>query len=184
MPQWRRLHVSLLESWHLHAMPDDFTRLLWLLLPLVLDREGRGIDLPTWVRAKVFPLRSDVTDAQVAAALDWFAGRGLIRRYRAGEERYFCVPDWHELQGGCEREAPSRYPAPPEPADGEVPAQTPADGASPAHEPSARSRPGHEQVTSCSAVPHEQLVRPSCVRHALDSDSDSDSDIETDSRLH
>ncbi|NLF00101.1 MAG: hypothetical protein GX601_03900, partial [Anaerolineales bacterium] len=51
MPQWRKLHTATLEDWDLHAMPDDFTRLLWLLLPLVLDREGRGIDSSTWLRA-------------------------------------------------------------------------------------------------------------------------------------
>jgi hypothetical protein len=59
-------------------LPDDFTRLLWVILPLGLDREGRGLDNASWVKAKIMPLRTDVTLEQVEAALTWYAERGLI----------------------------------------------------------------------------------------------------------
>lgn len=113
MPQWRKLHTDLLESWTFVEMPDDFTRLLWVLLPLILDREGRGIAHPAWVRARLFPLRSDVSDEQVAAALDWFAARGLLVPYTVDGRSYFYLPDWYARQGDTSREAPSHYPSPP-----------------------------------------------------------------------
>jgi len=71
MPQWRKLHSKTLDSLDVNDMPDDFTRLLWVILPLILDRCGRGIDSAAWVRAKAFPLREDVTPEAVATALDW-----------------------------------------------------------------------------------------------------------------
>ena len=45
MPTWRKLHVKATESLDINDMPDDFHRLLWVMLPLGLDREGRGLDL-------------------------------------------------------------------------------------------------------------------------------------------
>ncbi len=34
MPQWRKLHVKATESLDIHEMPDDFTRLLWVMLDI------------------------------------------------------------------------------------------------------------------------------------------------------
>ena len=65
MPQWRKLHLKTIESLDINAMPDDFTRLLWIMLSLIADREGRGLHLPVWIRSKAFPLREDVTLDQV-----------------------------------------------------------------------------------------------------------------------
>jgi hypothetical protein len=69
MPRWRKLHTKTVDSFDFNDMPDDFTRLLWTLLPLGLDRSGRGIDNSAWVRSKIFPLREDVEAADVAAAM-------------------------------------------------------------------------------------------------------------------
>ena len=61
MPQWRKLHGKVVENLDVNDMLDDFTRILWILLPTQLCCEGRGQDNPAWVQAKVFPLRVDVT---------------------------------------------------------------------------------------------------------------------------
>jgi hypothetical protein len=186
-------------------MPDDFTRLLWVLLPLALDREGRGIDNPAWVRARVFPLRSDVTEAQIDGALACYAAAGLIQRYRAGGHGYFWMPAWRAQQGDCSREAASNYPAPPaadtpphqpatvaspvppEPAPACVPeriapgtsaAAAPAPAQAPAARPAGDGRPRRTH----SRVAHALLLSRS--RAGPDPDTDSDSDTESDSESY
>jgi len=120
MPQWRKLHVKTTDSFDVNEMPDDFTRLLWVLLPLKLDREGRGIDNPAWVRSQVFPLREDVTNEAVGDALNWFAERAMIERYQVNGRTYFYIPTWHAYQNTL-RDADSVLPPPPgyEPVDDE-----------------------------------------------------------------
>uniref|UniRef100_A0A6M3LT41 Uncharacterized protein n=2 Tax=viral metagenome TaxID=1070528 RepID=A0A6M3LT41_9ZZZZ len=112
MPTWRKLHVKTTESMDLNDMPDDFARLFWVLLPTQLCSQGRGVDNPSWARAKLFPLREDVTLEMVGAALDWFAQRGMIVRYQAEGRRYFYVPTFPKYQGNTDKEAASEYPAP------------------------------------------------------------------------
>lgn len=112
MPKWRKLHTKTIDSLDLNDMPDDFTRLLWVLLPLQLDRCGRGLDNPAWVRSKVFPLRQDVSVEMVADALDWYEKRHMIERYEVDGRSYFWIPTWHKYQGNTDREADSEFPAP------------------------------------------------------------------------
>lgn len=120
MPQWRKLHVKATESLDINDMPDDFTRLLWIMLPLGLDREGRGLDNPAWVKAKIMPLRLDVTPQIVEEAMSWYARRGMIKRYEVDGRRYFYVPTFVKYQGNTEREAESNFPPPPDLAQAQV----------------------------------------------------------------
>jgi hypothetical protein len=113
MPQWRKLHVKAVESWDINAMPDDFHRLLWVMLPLGLCREGRGIDNPAWIKAKIMPLRLDVTAEMIEAAMDWYAGHDMIERYEVDGRRFFWVRTFRHYQGNTSKEAASPYPAPP-----------------------------------------------------------------------
>jgi hypothetical protein len=112
MPQWRKLHVKTIDSLDINAMPDDFTRMMWLLLPLGLDREGRGVDDSSWIKSKLFPLRRDVTYEQVNDAMCWYAQRGMIERYEVDGRRYFYASKFREYQGKTDREADSKIPAP------------------------------------------------------------------------
>jgi hypothetical protein len=112
MPQYRKLYTKTTESLDVNDMPDDFTRLTWVLLPLALCREGRGLDNAAWIKAKIYPLRMDVTLEQIQAAVDWYADRGMIRRYSVSGRGYFFVPTWYEYQTGTNKEAPSPYPQP------------------------------------------------------------------------
>jgi hypothetical protein len=113
MPKWRKFHLKTLDSVDINDMPDDFTRLLWAYLPLILDSAGRGIDNATWVRSKAFPMRHDVTDEKCELALIWFAERGMIERYEVGPRQYFCIPTWEDYQGKTDREALSVIPEKP-----------------------------------------------------------------------
>ena len=112
MPRYRKLHTKTLESLDINDMPDDFCRLFWTLLPLVLCREGRGLNSAAWLRSKLFPLREDVSGDQVQAALDWCVNRGMIVPYTVEDRDYFYVPSFHKYQGNTTKEAESDYPAP------------------------------------------------------------------------
>jgi hypothetical protein len=113
MPRYRKLHTKITESFDVNEMPDDFTRLLWTWLMLGADREGRMPDNPALVKAKVMPLRADVSNEQVAAALDWYADHDMITRYMVDGRRFFFLTHFAEMQGDTRKEAASVYPDPP-----------------------------------------------------------------------
>lgn len=113
MPRYRKLHVKTVESLDINDMPDDFTRLMWVLMPLGLCREGRGINNPAWIKSKLFPLRLDVTPERIADAMDWYESRGMLVRYEVDGRGYFHVPTFHRYQGSTTKEAESDYPPPP-----------------------------------------------------------------------
>ena len=113
MPQWRKLHTKATDSLDINDMPDDFHRLLWVLLPLGLDREGRGLDNPAWVKSRVMTLRTDVTYEDVSRAMDWYERRGMIERYQIDGRCYFWVPSFPRYQGNTSKEAESQFPPPP-----------------------------------------------------------------------
>ena len=159
MPKWRRLHVKIIESHEFNEMPDDFTRLVWLLLPLAMDKEGRSIDNASLVKARTMPMREDVTAADVRKALDWFADHGMIVRYEVDGHGYFYIPTWHKYQNTA-REAESEYPAPPEHAEGE--------------RRESNSRVTHELVASNSRVAHESGKQKSSPDIDIDIEQEKD----------
>ena len=140
MPQWRKLWIKTTESLDVNDMPDDFHRLLWVMLPLISCREGRGMDNPAWIKAKAMPLRMDISPDQVELAVAWYAGRGMLTRYEVNGRRYYQIQNWHRYQGSCDREADTDYPEPSS-CDGDVTSNT---------EVTTNSRPTPEQVTTNS----------------------------------
>ena len=112
MAQYRALHTKITQSFDFNEMPDDFTRLMWALMPLALDSEGRGIFNSSWLRSKLFPLREDVTAKQIMAAMEWMIGRGMIVPYEVEGRQYFYSPTFKSYQRGLEREAASVLPSP------------------------------------------------------------------------
>lgn len=155
-PKWRKLHTKALESLDIHEMPNDFTRLFWLLLPLVCDREGRGLDSASWLKSKVFPIRDDVTLEQIGTAFQWFFDRGMVECYEVRGRSYFYLPTFKTYQGDTSKEAESEYPPPPVPVGEFVDIS-------------------QELVESKSGVGQE-LVPP---KSASDADADADADPDT-----
>lgn len=150
MPRYRKLHVKTTESLDINDMPDDFTRLLWVLLPLGLDREGRGMDNPSWIKAKIMPLREDVTRQQISDAINWYVRRGMVLRYQVDDRNYFWVPNFLKYQGSTIKEADSELP------------------------------PHPNQIDSNSGVSQELVESNSGTDSDSDSDSDSDADSDAD----
>ena len=114
MPRYRKLHTKTVESFDFNEMPDDFTRLLWVLLPLGCSREGTLPYSATLVRSKLFPLREDVTIEQISAALAWFRERAMILLYKVDGRDYLFVPTFARYQGNTVKESASDYPPPPQ----------------------------------------------------------------------
>ena len=141
MPTYRKLHTKIIDSFDFAEMPDDFTRVFWLLLIVATDSEGRMIDSPAWLRSKMFPMRSDVNGKQIESALSWLAERGMVVRYQYDGRGYFYVKRFKDYQSGTEKEAKSTLPAPPEQLQ-------------------THSVPTPDQLQSDS-VPAQELPRPS-----------------------
>jgi len=114
MPKYRKLSARVLESFSFNDLPSDFAKLLWVLLPLVMSREGTFPAYPMLVISRVFPMRRDVSEDQVQQALDCYAEHDMIRYYEAYGRAYFWMPNWSTYQGDCSREAESPYPPVPE----------------------------------------------------------------------
>ena len=111
MPTFRKLHTKIIDSFDFAEMPDDFTRVFWLLLIVAADSEGRMIGNYAWLRSRMYPLRSDVKDEQIEATLAWLVDRGMIVRYTVEGRGYFYVVKFKSYQTGTEREAKSVLPA-------------------------------------------------------------------------
>ena len=168
MPQWRKLHTKTVESLDLHDMPDDFTRLLWMMLPLGLDRCGRGLDNASWIKAKVMPLREDVTCQMISDALGWYEQHEMIERYHVNGRSYFWIPTWHKYQGDTSKEAESNFPAP----SSYEPYQKQCKS-----EDNGTEQGSQEEVESKSGVDQEEVESKS----ASDSDADTDADTDAES---
>jgi len=110
MPQWRKLHTKTVESLDINDMPDDFTRLTWVLLPLCCCRDGRGMFHAAWLKSNIYPLRDDVTPEMILGAMQFFADFGMIELYRVGRREYFQICQWFHYQGNTDKEAISPYP--------------------------------------------------------------------------
>lgn len=113
MPKYRQTHLSILDSDDFNDMPDVFVQLVWVLLPLILDREGRGRNDISWIKSHMFPRKiNSINDDEIKRAFDWLTGKGMIIPYDIDGRYYFYVPTWKSYQSGTEREAPSKIPSP------------------------------------------------------------------------
>ena len=119
MPKFRSIHTKIRQSFDFNDMPDDFTRLLWVLLPLGLDCEGRGIYDPDWIKSNIFPMRKNVSIKQITRAMQWFYCRkddktklGMVEIYEVNGHQYFYVPKFKDYQRGFDKESPSILPPP------------------------------------------------------------------------
>jgi hypothetical protein len=90
------------------------TLLLYRLISLA-DDQGRLPGHPKHVKGTAFPMRPDVTERRVAAALDEIVRAGFAIRYDFKGRVLLQIDRWFDLQGkwSQRRTYPSQYPAPP-----------------------------------------------------------------------
>ena len=124
MARGRMVNQVLCSSRKFNELGDDSSRLTYILLLSFADREGRTEGDPCYVRSRIYPRRSDITDAIVLRHLDDIEAAGLILRYEHSGETVIQFLKFAENQAGlrADREPPSQFPAPPpapdEPATG------------------------------------------------------------------
>lgn len=114
MPKYRNIYCKITESFDFAEMPNDFVRVFWVMLIVIVDSEGRGIDNVSWLRSKMFPLRDDVAPDQIKEAMEWLDTRGMIIRYQVDGKGYFTLTNFVGYQSGLNKEAPSVLPGIPE----------------------------------------------------------------------
>ena len=91
------LPSTMFDSYTIEGMPDDFTRLLWLSLPLSTDDSGRGLDHPATLRSLLFPFAkgSEEQEQQLREGMDYLEQQGMLIRFQDPVgERYFELSNW------------------------------------------------------------------------------------------
>jgi hypothetical protein len=84
------------------------TRLLFIALWTLVDREGRIEDRPKKIKAEALPYDDGDADQMLQA----LSGAGFITRYEAGGKRLIQVNNWNKHQNPHVKEQPSEWPAP------------------------------------------------------------------------
>lgn len=87
---------------------DFGTRLLFIGLWTLADREGRLEDRPKRIKMELFP----ADDYNVEKGLNELAKSGFIQRYTVGEARYILIINFLRHQNPHHREPPSTIPEP------------------------------------------------------------------------
>ena len=83
--------------------------LLFAMLPMLTDREGRLEDRPRRIKAQLFPY----DNTQVESHLDKLVEAGFVRRYEVGGESYIEIVNWSRDQKIHHTEKESMIPEPP-----------------------------------------------------------------------
>lgn len=85
-----------------------FTRLLWIgIITAVADDQGRMLDNPAIMRAKIFPLDNEVTDKQILESLEKI-GKSIYRYISSDGKKLIQIVKWWDYQTPSWA-APSRF---------------------------------------------------------------------------
>lgn len=107
MARSRNIKPGFFTNEELAELPFE-TRLLFIGLWTLADREGRLGDRPKRIKMALFP--ADIVD--VDAMLDELCGGGLIQRYTVAGEKYIQVVNFTKHQSPHYKEPPSTIPPP------------------------------------------------------------------------
>lgn len=89
---------------------DFFTRLLWIgLIVAAADDQGRLIDNPAIMKARIFPFDNEISDDQINNSLIKI-GKSILR-YSSGGKKLIQIVNWWKYQTPSWA-AESKYPAP------------------------------------------------------------------------
>ena len=130
MARGRMLNKTVSLSQKFANLPDDTCRLLATWLIRHLDLNGVFYADPAIVRSQIFPMRDDVTTAQVAGYLVAMEKAGLIVIYEANGRKWQHWPGFADNQSGLryDREKTSNpLPTTAQEKRGENPAEIPPD---------------------------------------------------------
>ena len=107
MARARNIKPSFFKNEQLAELPFE-TRLLFIGLWTLADREGRFEDRPKRIRMEIFP----ADDVDVDVELSKLSKSGFITRYTIGESRFIEVCNFTKHQNPHHKEASSTIPKP------------------------------------------------------------------------
>lgn len=128
MPEWRKLYRSISDSKKLAQLKSDSPALLWTWMIPYTDCEGRILADPHYLQGKVVPRLQQWDVKKVEKSLKELDDVDLIQLYDADGEpvAQFEQPQFEEHQNPRrEREAKSKFPAPPPRDSRGTPAELP-----------------------------------------------------------
>lgn len=89
---------------------DAHTRLLFIGVWLLADRDGRFENRPRKIKAEIFPYE----DVNVEACIAQLCAKQFLTMYEVDGEQYIEVTNWHKHQTPHHRETASDIPPPPQ----------------------------------------------------------------------
>jgi hypothetical protein len=107
MARSRNIKPGFCQNEYLVDLPVE-TRLLFALLPMFADRDGRLEDRPKKIKMQVFPADSFDLNPMLQDLHD----AGFILRYTSGDDKYIQVVNFMKHQNPHIKEQPSTIPAP------------------------------------------------------------------------
>lgn len=112
MPRIRSVHPEICEDITL-AEVSAYAERTFVRLWTHLDDEGRGVDEPKLLKARLYPLHDSMTVERVEKDLAELEAKGLLQRYEVDGKRYLSAKPqaWHQWQKP-QRRKPSKLPAP------------------------------------------------------------------------
>ena len=117
MARSRNIKPAIMDNETLAELPP-VSRLLFVYLWMLADREGRLEDRPKRIAVQALPYDSDV---DVNTMLDGLAKQGFIVRYEAAGGKYIQITNFKKHQTPHVRESASVIPPMPQNSDGNVP---------------------------------------------------------------
>lgn len=109
MPRIRTLKPEVWESEQVGELSYQ-ARLVFIGLITQADDEGRLKGSPKWIKGKLFPY-DDVTVDEVEGWLSEVVRQGLVNPYKADDNPYLELPNWHRHQK-INRKSQSHLPSP------------------------------------------------------------------------
>ena len=110
----RLIDSTISQSVKWNKLPDDFSRLLFILLIAHADQWGRGPAEPFDIKVRIIP-GFDKTEDEIVQSISALCRTGLVYWYEKEGEKgaYYEVLNWDEHQNfnDSNRKNPSKYPA-------------------------------------------------------------------------
>jgi len=98
MSKRRLITIDLFED-HYFGSLDNLARLTWIgLVVACADDQGRFIDNIAFIRSKIFPYDSDITNDQIESIISKFADDRKIIRYQTGNIKLIQINSWRDYQ--------------------------------------------------------------------------------------
>ena len=173
MARSRNIKPSIMDNELLAELPP-VSRLLFVYLWMLADREGRLEDRPKRIAVQALPYDRDV---DVNTMLDGLAKQGFIVRYEAAGGKYIQITNFKKHQTPHVRESASGIPPMPQNSDGNAPKHDlGGDKEVPKHDlGSAEASPrSPDSLIPDSLIPDSLIPDSSANAHARDPDEAGD----------